>query len=453
MERRQFVKVASATGASTLLSTGPAVLFGNNKMKRANDKVKVGVVGIRGMGQSHINAFNDLDNVEVIALCDIDENLFDERVKKHFIDKGHKKPKIYIDYRQMLEDKDIDAVTIVTPNHWHTPMAIWAMQAGKHVSVEKPCCHTFEEGQMLIKASEKYNVIVQDGDEQRSNPCGKSMAEFLKNGELGEVYYAKGMCYKRRDTIGIAKEEPVPNGVHYDLWMGPAPKKPFTKNRFHYNWHWQWDYGCGDMGNQGVHEMDVARWGLGVGLPTKVSTIGGHFMFEDDQETPNTLISTFEFDNPEGSGDKKKILVFEVRHWDSNPEGFVQSAQSETSGYMISSANNIGNLFYGSKGYMVKNVDEWKTYMGKDRVPGPTGSGKANHYQNFIDAIRAGDNSINNGKIEEGVLSCSLIHLANISYRVDRSLNFDPMKKKFINDQEANSMLSKEYRAPYKIEI
>jgi len=176
-------------------------------------------------------------------------------------------------------------------------------------------------------------------------------------------------------------------------------------------------------------------------------------MFKDDQETPNTLVSTFEFDNPEGAGDKKKIMVFEVRHWDSNPEGFIQNAKSSSDGYMMSSANNIGNLFYGSKGYMVKNVDEWKTYMGKDRVPGKSGSGLGNHYQNFIDTIRANDPSMNNGKIEEGVLSCSLIHLANISYRLGRSLDFDPDKKKFVNDKEADAMLTKEYREPYTIKI
>jgi len=453
MKRRNFVKAASATGAGILSSTN-GLLWGNdNRIMGANDKVRIGVVGIHGMGQSHMNAFNDLENVEVVALCDIDESLFDERIQKHFVDKNLPKPKKYIDFRKMLESKDIDAVTIVTPNHWHTPMAIWAMQAGKHVTVEKPCCHTFEEGQMLIKAANKYNVIVQDGDEQRSNPCGKSMAEFLKSGGLGEVYYAKGMCYKRRDTIGTAKEEPIPKGVHYDKWMGPAPAKPFTKNRFHYNWHWQWDYGCGDMGNQGVHEMDVARWGLGVGLPTKVSAIGGHFMFKDDQETPNSLVATFEFNSPDASGDQKKMMVFEVRHWDSNPEGLGQNTGADSKGYMMSSANNIGNLFYGSKGFMVKDVDTWSTYMGKERKPGPTGAGKGNHYQNFVDAIRANDPEINNGKIEEGVLSSSLIHLANISYRLGRSLDFNPDTKKFVNDSEADAMLSKEYRAPYTIDL
>jgi predicted dehydrogenase len=451
MNRRKFVQTAATTGA--LVGSNNPLLWGKNRWKSANEKVRMGVVGIRGMGQSHIQSFNDLENVEVVAICDVDENLFDERIKKLFIDKGFAKPRTYIDIRKMLDDKDIDAISIVTPNHWHTPMAIWGLQAGKHVTVEKPCCHTFEEGQMLIKAAEKYNLICQDGAEQRSNPCGKTMAEFLHNGGLGEVYYAKGMCYKRRDTIGTAPVEPVPDGVHYDLWIGPAPEKPFTKNRFHYNWHWQWDYGCGDMGNQGVHEMDVARWGLGVGLPTKISAVGGHFMFKDDQETPNTLVATYEFNNPEGKGDKKKILVFEVRHWDSNPEGFTHQPDEGSSGYMVSAANNIGNLFYGSKGYMVKDVNEWNTYVGKDRVHGQSGSGLGNHYQSFIDAIRADDPGISNAKIEEGVLTCSLIHLANISYRIGRSLDFDPVKKKFIDAPDADALLTKKYREPYTIKV
>ena len=260
INRRTFTK--SAALASVSISTGPLIYGKNSNWKGANDRLNVAVIGIHGMGQSHIQSYNDLDNVRVTAICDVDENLFEERVNKHFTDKGIPKPKIYTDLRKLFEDKDIDAVSIVTPNHWHTLAAIWAIQAGKHVSVEKPCCHTFYEGQKLLEAANKYNVIVQDGAEQRSNPCAQSMADYLHNGNLGEVYYGKGLCYKRRDTIGKTPDEPIPKGVNYDLWMGPAPKKPYSKNRFHYNWHWQWDYGNGDMGNQGVHEMDIARWGL-----------------------------------------------------------------------------------------------------------------------------------------------------------------------------------------------
>ncbi len=449
IHRRTFAKKAAA--ASLALTTAPYIFGKNSNWKGANDRLNVAVIGIHGMGQSHIKSYNELKDVHVAAICDVDENLFEERIRKLFIDKGIQKPKIYTDLRKLYEDKDINAVSITMPNHWHTLAAIWAIQAGKHVSVEKPCCHTFHEGQKLLEAANKYNVIVQDGAEQRSNPCAQSMADYLHTGKLGEVYYGKAMCYKRRDTIGHTPNEPVPDGVHYDLWMGPAPEKPFSQNRFHYNWHWQWDYGNGDMGNQGVHEMDVARWGLNVGYPTKITSTGGHFMFDDDQETPNTQISTFEFDNPKGKGAKKKMLVFEVRHWDHNLEGFSGRKKDDDGGYMTSSANTVGNIFLGSEGFMLKNVDKWETFHGKERTPVTSGSGLGNHYLNFTETIRNNDPNHLNGKIEEGVKSCSLIHLANISYRLGRSLEFDPVSKRFKGDEEANAMLTKKYRAPYVV--
>lgn len=449
MQRRDFIKKAG-TG-SIVLSASPVLLGNPTRWKGANDKVKVAVIGIRGMGQNHIKSYQGLENVEVAALCDVDSNLFGDVVKKWFTDKGLKKPKLYTDLRKLYEDKEIDAVSIVTPNHWHTLAAIWAIQAGKHVSVEKPCCHTFWEGQQLVEAARKYNVIVQDGAEQRSNPAAQSMASYLHSGALGEVYMAKGFCYKWRDTIGKAPVEPVPEGVDYDLWTGPAPKKPFTKNRFHYNWHWQWDYGNGDIGNQGVHEVDIARWGLGVTLPTRVSAMGGHFMFDDDQETPNQMMATFEFPNEHGLGDKKKTMQFEVRHWISDRGGLDFKTDHAGNDYMTSSSNTVGNTFYGSEGFMKKDVQHWETYMGQDKVPGASGEGQGNHYQNFIDCIRANDKQLNNAPIEEGFYSCALIHLANISYRLGRTLDFDPIKMTFISDNEANAMLTKEYRKGFEV--
>ena len=449
MERRDFIKKAGA--GSVALSASPLLIGNSGNWKGANDTVRIAVIGIRGMGQNHIRSYQNLENVKVAALCDVDSNQFGPVVKKWFTDKGQKKPKLYTDLRKLFEDKEIDAVSIVTPNHWHTPAAIWAIQAGKHVSVEKPCCHTFWEGQQLVKAANKYNVIVQDGAEQRSNPAAQSMAAFLHSGKLGEVYLAKGFCYKWRDTIGKAPVEPVPAGVDYDLWTGPAPEKPFTRNRFHYNWHWQWDYGNGDMGNQGVHEMDIARMGLGVKLPTKVSAMGGHFMFDDDQETPNHLMTTFEFPDEKGLGDKKKMMQFEVRHWITDRGGMDIKTEDTGNDYMTSDANTIGNTFYGSEGFMVKDVNQWQTYMGKDKEPGVSGKGQGNHYQNFIDCIRANDKKLNNAPIEEGFYSCALIHLANISYRLGRSLDFDPLKMEFISDAEANAMLTKEYRKGFEV--
>lgn len=473
MDRRKFVK--NTTLATTTMGVSPLLWGNQHKWKGANDRVNVAVIGIRGMGQNHIGSYSKLNNVKVAAICDVDTNLFNERISKLFIDQDLDKPKSYQDLRKLYDDKDIDAVSIVTPNHWHALASIWAIQAGKHVSVEKPCCHNFYEGQKLVEAAKKYGLVVQDGAEQRSNPCAQSAVQFMRDGKLGEVYLSKGVCYKWRDSIGSYPDGPMQpdeqfaftvnsnnyvtpytkaylKNVNYDLWTGPAPQKPFNRNRFHYNWHWHWDYGNGDMGNQGVHEMDVARWGLGVKLPTKITAMGAHVMFEDAQNTPNVLMAMFEFPNPKGERDKKKILQFEVRHWMSNPEGnHLGSRESQTNAYMTSSANVVGNIFYGSKGYMLKDVNHWQTYMGKNREPGERGEGFGNHYQNFIDAIRAQDPGKLTSPIEEGFYSCALIHLGNIAFRVGRTIHFDPDKQEIINDPEAQALMTREYRSPYTI--
>ncbi len=454
MKRRKFLELSSK---GTLTAAAAPVIFTNSNWKGANDRVNVAVIGIRGQGMNHVRSFQALDNVNVAALCDVDENLFAERIKKQYNDKDLKEPKVYTDLRKLYEDKDIDAVSVVTPNHWHALASIWAIQAGKHVTVEKPVCHTFHEGKKLVEAANKYDVIVQDGSEQRSNPCAQSAAKFLEDGKLGEVYMAKGVCYKWRDTIDKFPDgyrEPYTGDymkkVDYDLWLGPAPDRAFNVNRFHYNWHWHWDYGNGDMGNQGVHEMDVARWGLGVKLPTRVNAMGAHYMFDDAQETPNTLMAVFEFDNPEGKGDKKKMLQFETRHWMVNPEGdHLGTSDHETNSYKTSPGNVIGNIFYGSKGYMLKEVKRWRTFMGKNREPGESGGGLGNHYKNFIDAIRADDPGLLSSPIEEGFYSCALMHLGNISYKLGRSFDFDPVAMKVVNDPEAQEMLTKEYRKPF----
>jgi predicted dehydrogenase len=452
IRRRDFLH-NGAFGLGALLTARPGAWLG------ANDRVRVAVVGINGMGRNHARAFAELPDVEVAALCDVDENLFPGVIEEVFVKQGRPKPKTYTDLRKLYEDKDVDAVSIVTPNHWHTLAALWAIQAGKHVTVEKPCCHNIHEGRLLAAAAKKAKVIVQDGAEQRSNPCAQTMAKFLEEGGLGEVYLAKGLCYKWRKPIGRMQDEPVPKGVHYDLWLGPAPVRPFNRNRFHYNWHWNWDYGNGDIGNQGIHELDVARWGLGVKLPTKVHAVGGHLMFDDDQQTPNMLMATFEFPNPKGAADKRKILQFEVRGWITNAEdpffmpkrdASPQAPGIGAAGYMATGPGNaIGNLFFGSKGYMVKDVGEWRTYMGEKREPGPTGSGEANHYAAFVNAIRDGDPPTFNARIDEAFYSCALIHLANISYRLGRSIDFDPETLTFPRDAEANRLLTREYRAPY----
>jgi predicted dehydrogenase len=402
-----------------------------------NDTIRVACTGIHGRGGSHIRGFSKLPNVEVVALCDIDENVLAKRVAE-IEAAGKKKPATYTDLRKLLEDKSIDVVSIASTNQWHTLQAIWACQAGKDVYVEKPCSYNMFESQQIVAAARKYNRIVQHGTQSRSSTALQEAAARIKDGLIGEVYYGRGLCYKWRDTIGRTPDEPVPAGVHYDLWLGPAPQRPFSRNRFHYNWHWNWDYGNGDIGNQGVHEMDICRWLLGVKYPVKISATGGHFMFDDDQQTPNTLAANFEFD---GMG-KRKMMVFEVRHWISNHEAGLGGGKP---------GNTVGTLFYGSKGYMACGADGYRTWLGKEQEPGPARQESTDHFANFIDAVRSRDRSKLNAEIEEGAISCTLIHLANISYRLGRTLHFDAATMRCQGDEEANRMFTRNYRTPFVV--
>jgi predicted dehydrogenase len=287
----------------------------------------------------------------------------------------------------------------------------------------------------------KYGRLVQHGTNSRSG-IAREAIEKIQNGVIGDVYMARGLCFKWRDTIGRAPREAVPTGVHYDLWQGPAPEHPFTRNRFHYNWHWFWDYGNGDLGNQGIHQLDVARWGLGVRLPTKVSATGAHVMFDDDQETPNVVVASFEFDD----GGKKKLLHFEVRHWLSNHEAGMGSNGAKP--------NTVGTIFYGPKGYVAISDEDhgrYETFLGKEQEKGPSGQDLGNHWANFVSALRTRKPSDLHAPITEGAVSTMLLHLANISYRLGRSVEFDEKTMTCKNDKEANAMFRRKYRAPFVV--
>jgi predicted dehydrogenase len=352
--------------------------------------------------------------------------------------------------RKLLEDKNIDAISIATPNHNHTMQAIWGLQAGKNVYVEKPCSHNIFEAKQIVAATRKYGKICQHGVNARSHGGPMEAVQKMREGLIGDLYMARGLCFKRRDTIGRAKPEPVPAGVHYDLWLGPAPKTEFTRNRFHYNWHWFWDYGNGDFGNQGIHELDIARWGLGVKYPTKVMAIGGHFMFDDDQQTPNDLNVAYEFDD----NGKKRMMTFEVRHWYTNHESGIGSAPGGRD------LNTVGNLFYGSRGYLaIDGYNKYQTWLGEEKevngkkvamiAEGPSKNESGSNWANFIDAVRAGKRDVQNNEIEEGATSVTLMHLGNISYRLGRAINFDPVKLEIVGDKEATAMMTRHYRAPF----
>jgi predicted dehydrogenase len=428
MDRRHFLLTSAAGLSGRMVQASP------------NDTVRVACVGVHNQGRSHIDAYAKMPNVQIAAVCDIDESVLNERLGD--IEKmGHPRPAGFTDFRKLLEDKSIDAVSIATPNHHHTLQTIWACQAGKDVYVEKPCSHDMFEARQIEGVMEKYGRIVQHGTNSRSGIAREAVRK-IHEGLLGDVYMARGLCFKWRDTIGRAPVSAVPPGVHYDLWLGGAPQHDFTKNRFHYNWHWFWDYGNGDLGNQGIHQIDVARWGLGVKYPTKVSAIGGHMMFDDDQETPNVLTATFEFDE----AGKKKILVFEVRHWMTNHEAGM--------GEDGSSPNTVGTIFYGPKGYAAvwdEDHARYSSYLGKEQQPGPSGEDRGDNWANFISVVRSRKVADLNAPIREGAISTMLVHLANIAYRVGRTLHFDSRTFTCTGDAEANALFRRKYRAPFVV--
>jgi predicted dehydrogenase len=480
--RREFMSrslggiVAASALAPTII---PRSVFG------ANDRLNLAVVGIRGQGGAHIGGFASLPDVRIHTICDCDENLFAGRVKEVEEKHGYK-PKTKWDLRKVLEDKDVDAITIAMPNHWHALATIWACQAGKHVYVEKPSCYSIWEGRKMIEAAKKYNVLVQVGFQNRSRKNTMAAIKLLHDGKLGELYMVRGLCFKPRWDIGRYPDGPMAEGetfslrtdgsgqmpaytgsylkkVHYDAWIGPAKERPFNRNRFHYNWHWQWEYGNGDTGNQGPHQFDIAHWGLNKKeYPVKVYSKGAYYLFDSDQNTPNTQTSIFEY----ADGVQ---FEFATRGLYTNSEG----------------EQKIGVIFYGREGWLEIDADgNWKTYLGYRGTPGPSsadlipreapttgadttnvnqqkekptalntvGTGSGGHYGNFIQAVRSGKKEELNCPIEVGHQTSALPHLANIAYRVGRELIIDGAKEQFVDDDEANTLLKREvYRAPYVV--
>jgi predicted dehydrogenase len=464
ISRRDVLKTGAGAAAAGLMARSGFAATAPSRVLGANDRVRVAVIGLHGRGEDHIHELSQQPNVEIAALCDVYKPILNQRLDE--IQKmGRPRPKGYQDLRKLFEDQSIDAVTIATPNHWHTLATIWACQAGKDVYVEKPCSHNMWEGKKLVQAAKKYSRIVQHGTQARSAVAMRHGIEKLHSGLIGDVYMARGLCYKWRDTIGHAPPSSVPQGLDYNIWQGPAPEHAFTKNRFLYNWHWLWWYGNGDLGNQGIHQIDVARWGLGLKFPNKISAIGGHFMFDDDQQTPNTLNCAFEYEIPNS---KPKMLEFEVRHWITNTEAEIgtpaldknrpkQDDNKPKLGPDAGSHNTVGNIFYGSKGYMSigdEDADMYKTWLGKDQEPGPTEHGGGSHFANFIECVRSRRAQDLHAPIEEGYISAGLMQLANASYRVGRTLHFDPETEQVIGDKDASLLLrdgDRGYRAPFVI--
>ena len=425
-QRRSFLRAAGAAA----IATAARPILG------ANDRIRVGIIGLGGRGNDHMTAFASIGECEVAGLCDVNQAARERGVALIQKLRGNR-AKEYVDMREMFADKQIDAVSMATPNHWHSLGTIWACQAGKDVYCEKPASHNVYEGRKMVEAARKYGRMVQIGSQSRSKPHVMKAMQLLNEGVIGKVYMAKGLCYKRRKSIGVTPAEPVPPGVNWDLFLGPAPMRPFTRNRFRYNWHWFWDTGNGDIGNQGIHEMDMARWGLGVDLPARAVSTGGKYVYEDDQETPNTQIATFDY------GDKE--LVFEVR-------GIITGGES---GLDPRGGNTVGVIFYGGDGYLTLSGGGFTVYKGENREVAmeepPSRADTKEHMENFLAAVRSRKHTDLNADVEVGVRSMELVHLANISYRVKRLLEIDPGTCAILNDADAAMMLTRDYRAPYVV--
>ena len=451
-ERRDFIKKSLAGTAGIAIGGMGFSAKSYASIMGANEKITMAVIGIRGQGNGHIGkwcSLKDNRNVLLKTICDVDEELYPERVKK-VQDAIGSKPLTEWDMRRVYDDKEIDAVSIATPNHWHALAAIWAAQAGKHVYVEKPASHEVYEGRKMIEAARKYNVRMQVGFQNRSIANVMEAMKFLHEGGIGDVYMAKGNCYKPRDSFGIAPDSMPPASLHYDMWLGPAQFRPYNEKKGHYNWHWFWETGNGDTGNQGPHQFDIARWGLNKNEhPVSIYSTGGIYGIDPKecaQETPNTQTSLFTYSDG-------KVLEFETRGRYTNGE---------------SSLNiKIGNTFYGTDGYLELNGSTWKAFRQREKEPfagsametsstpqDPTfraAPGGAEHYANFIDAIRSGSNYDLHCDINEGYYSSALPLLANISYKLNRKLTFKGKYEKFANDPEADMMLSRNYRKPYVV--
>ena len=427
---------------------GAAAVASGWAQRSPNDTVNVAVIGFHGRGGAHINAFAKMPNVRIAALCDADERLFPKGVAQVEKLAGYK-PSTEFDVRKLLERKDIDAVSIATPDYWHALITIWACQAGKDVYVEKPVSFTIMEGRRMVEAARKYNRIVQSGLNMRSEAVTRAAVRVLHDGKLGQVYRAKVLITKPRGSIGRVQESSIPSGVHWDLYLGPSKYRPYTANHLHYGWHFFWDTSTTDVGNTGVHHLDLARWGMNKHVhPVKVHSTGGYYVWDSEQETPNFQMATLQY--ADGS-----IMDVELSNLYAPP-------------------NPVFNLFYASEGYLSCG-DEWKAMKGDFRprrpetdptehatvasfprasyVPGPAidpaTEKPASHFENFIACVRSRRREDLYCEILDGHMSTTLCHLANISYRTGRKLVFDPDSEKFVGDQEANRYLTREYRKPY----
>jgi len=409
--RRQFLGQTLATAAGVGFGFAISGTKSSGRIIGANDTLRIGVAGLNGRGGSHVDEFGKMDGVEISYLIDPDTKTYDKRVKQLDKLKPGSKPRLIKDVREALDDKDLDAISIATPNHWHALMTIWGCQAGKDVYVEKPCSHNVHEGRVAVEAARKYGRIVQHGTQNRSNGQWAEVAQIVKSGQYGKLLVSRGLCYKPRfekplGDIGFKPDSTAPENLDFNLWTGPAPEHPFNANYVHYNWHWFWDYGNGDIGNQGVHEMDIARWMIpGATLPRSVASLGGRFGYKDQGQTANTQIAIFDHGETQ--------LIFEVRGLKAK-----DYMGQKVGNILHLEAGTIAGFKFTPKGS--SKAEPLVKVEGVDRGPGK------GHFGNFIAAVRSRKSDDLNADILEGHYSAAHCHLANISYRTGEPVRFKP---------------------------
>ncbi|MFD0794866.1 Gfo/Idh/MocA family protein [Mucilaginibacter litoreus] len=441
MKRRTFIQNMAVSGTGLLLASNSATagIFNDSP----NKKIIIGVMGVNSRGDFLAEKLAALTDVEIGYICDVDSNAMNKCIAK--IEKATgKKPKGITDVRQLLEKKDLDALVIAAPDHWHAPATILACQAGKHVYVEKPCSHNPHEGEMAIAAAAKYNRLVQMGSQRRSFSNVQKMIDELHKGIIGRVYFARGWYANNRKSIGVGKPAPVPANLNYELWQGYAPRRPYKDNLIHYNWHWFWNWGTGEALNNGTHEIDVMRWGLGADYPNRVTSGGGRFAFKDDWETPDTQTIVANFPND-------TALSWEGRS--------CNSFNSEGVGRGVVFYGDHGTINYGGgNGYQVFDYDNKLVKEIKDETPvdagnkvSPTELLDRAHLQNFVNAIR-GDEQLNQ-TIINGHKSTVIPQLGNIAQRVGRVLNLDPQNGHIMNDPDAAKLWSREYAQGWDLKV
>jgi predicted dehydrogenase len=466
--RRSFISRSALAGAGLAL---PVSAW--SQASGANGDIRVAVVGFNGRGESHISEFGKMKGARLVALCDCDSAVLEHG--REALEKKNQKVETYTDIRKLLENKDIDVISIATPNHWHSLAGIWACQAGKDVYVEKPVSHNPWEGRKLVEAARKYKKIVQTGTQSRSDHALHEAFHWVKEGNIGKIRVARGLCYKPRPSIGkVSGPQPIPSSIDYDLWCGPAPKEPLKRKKLHYDWHWVWPTGNGDIGNQGIHQMDIIRWAAGKDkLSPRVMSIGGRLGYDDDGQTPNTQMVVHDY------GDL--LLIFEVR-------GLPRAADAKQMDKYR--GQDVGHVIECEGGYIAD-----KSAYDNDGKLIKQFSGGENHFENFIKAVRSRNVKDLNADILEGHLSSALCHTGNISYRLGQEkspdeiletikankaavetfdrmqehlaknnvdlkktpatlgvfLEMDPETEKFKDNEAADALLTRKYRKPFVV--